>query len=90
MAICLLSNGHISAHFDTIQLKLSTDSYFEVPFQSMLSKYENSKIRFFMRSSLMNSIAYVSCQFYLTDIPFGFRFLWPYFLLSNSKVYLFR
>ena len=36
-------NAHISSHFGTIQLKLSTHDYFMVLFRSMSLKYENSK-----------------------------------------------
>ena len=43
MASFLSINGCISAYFDNICLKLSTDAYFEVSFRSKLSKWENSK-----------------------------------------------
>ena len=42
MASFLSSNGHISVHFDTICLKLSTHAYFTVFFHFMGSKYEKS------------------------------------------------
>ena len=47
MASVLSSNGYISAHFDNIHIKLSTHAYFEVRFHFMLSKYENSRLRFY-------------------------------------------
>ena len=47
MASLLSLNGHMSSHFDTIHLKLSTHAYFALLFHSMLSEYENSKINFY-------------------------------------------
>ena len=47
MACLLSSNGHNSACFDDIHLKLSENSYFQVYFHPMLSKYINSKTIFF-------------------------------------------
>ena len=46
MASFLSSDDHISAYFDNIHLEPSTHTYFQVRFQHMLSKYENSKIGF--------------------------------------------
>ena len=46
MASFLFSSGHISTHFDNIDLTLSTYVYFEVRFHYVLAKYENSKNRF--------------------------------------------
>ena len=57
MASLLSSNDHISSHFDTTHLKLSTHDYFMVLFHSMWLKYENSENTFFMTSSLCYSIA---------------------------------
>ena len=47
IASFLSSNGYILAHFDNIHLKFPTHAYFEVSFHLMLSKYENSKNRFY-------------------------------------------
>ena len=46
MASLLSLNGHISSHFDTIHLKLSTHGYFALLFHSISSEYENSKNKF--------------------------------------------
>ena len=46
MASLLSLNGHMSSHFDTIHLKLSTHAYFALLFHSMLSEYKNSKNEF--------------------------------------------
>ena len=43
MANLLPLNGHMSSHFDTIHLTLSTHAYFAVLFRAMRSKYGNSK-----------------------------------------------
>ena len=43
MASLLSLNGHMSSHFDTIHLQLSTHAYFALLFHSMLSEYENSE-----------------------------------------------
>ena len=43
----LSSNGRILAHLDNSNLKLSTHAYFEMRFHSMLSRYENSKGKFY-------------------------------------------
>ena len=37
----------MASNFDTIHLKLSTDSYFALLFHPMLSEYENSKKKFY-------------------------------------------
>ena len=46
MASLMSLNGHMSSHFDTIHLKLSTHAYFALLFQSMLSEYGSSKSKF--------------------------------------------
>ena len=46
MASLLSFNGHMSPHFDTIHLKVSTHAYFALLFHSTLSEYENSEIKF--------------------------------------------
>ena len=49
MASLLFSNGHNSAYFDNIRLKLLEHAYFEVRFHHILSKYESSKNIFLRR-----------------------------------------
>ena len=46
MASFLPSNGRILAHFDNIHIEVLARAYYEVRFQSVLSKYESSKNRF--------------------------------------------
>ena len=55
MTSSLSLNGHISFHFYTIHLKLSTHAYFPVLFHSMWSKYENSKNTFY---DIITSVLY--------------------------------
>jgi len=55
MVSFLSLSGHISAHFDNIQLKLSTRAYFETSFHRYCQSLKILKSDF-MTSSLMNSI----------------------------------
>ena len=63
MASLLSSNGHMSSHFDTIHVKLSTHAYFALFFHTMLSDYETSKNKFYdIITSVLYSCRVVLCQ----------------------------
>ena len=56
MGSLLPLNDHISSHFGTICLKLSTRAYFMMLFPSMRSKYEILKIDFY---DVITSVLYL-------------------------------